>query len=412
MSTEFRTGTGRRVPSARGDAGVSAGRPQASPAATQDERRAALAHEREYWERPLHKRWSHGPAARRRSGCTSRTATRWCGCAWRTSSVRTGLPPARKQPAPTQSGRSSRRGDLQCPPTCTAGYHRLHPNRRRNHGTAVVPPLGPPPGRASLATALQRRRNIPGGIGSLTDLTDLAVWSAARLAAPGSSGEPVARGRAEQAPWSPRRICPHLAALRQSIYLRIGPIPRYAFLRSGHRWARHARNNRQAHRKKRDQRGAVWKTKRAALSAGFTRVKRSAGRELAYTATPAGRDAASTISPPHGACWRRAHGPDWRTTGRHRCSTPGNAAVARFAAAPRRYRFPPLAAMAVDEQLTGAQAVRRASGMALGIMHDLAVGVSQRARLGVAGCWPSLSAPAPPDEFNQLGGTGASRRGG
>ncbi|MGK2349763.1 4-alpha-glucanotransferase [Actinomyces sp. W5033] len=60
----------------------------------------------------------------------------------------------------------------------------------------------------------------------------------------------------------------------------------------------------------------------------------------------------------------------------------------------------------VDEQLERAQAVARASGMALGIMDDLAVGVHPRG----ADVWsdPQAFAPrvcvgAPPDMYNQLG---------
>ena len=69
----------------------------------------------------------------------------------------------------------------------------------------------------------------------------------------------------------------------------------------------------------------------------------------------------------------------------------------------------------LEQQLAGVQHDARTAGMSLGVVHDLAVGVHPHG----ADAWGlgdalarGVTVGAPPDQFNQLGRTGASRRGG
>jgi 4-alpha-glucanotransferase len=151
-------------------------------------------------------------------------------------------------------------------------------------------------------------------------------------------------------------------------------------------------------------RDAAWKVKRTALKELY-RIKRSAGRELAYAAyrSRTGRrldDFAvwCALAEKHGADWR-----SWPVQFRH----PDNPAVRKFAEKRRgSVDFHRWLQWQLDDQLTATQATATQTGMALGVMHDLAVGVDP----GGADAWAlqdvlatGVSAGAPPDEFNQLG---------
>ena len=152
-------------------------------------------------------------------------------------------------------------------------------------------------------------------------------------------------------------------------------------------------------------RDAAWKAKRRALKL-VHRVKRSAGRELAYAAFRAREGAALEAFATWCALAERL---------RRRL-----ARVARVVAPPRRptgvadfverhstaVDFHRWMQWQLDEQLAGAQSAATRAGMALGIMADLAVGVHPDG----ADAWAlqdvlalGVTAGAPPDEYNQLG---------
>ena len=162
------------------------------PAATEYRRTAALAeHDRRHWSRSL------PPVIVGRSGSTSAfwvhvthgDPVRW----WirlEDGSVRMGLRQLENNRAPYDlDGRMIGEATFELPADLPLGYHELHLQQGTSDigSPIVVSPasLEPPAGRTwGLATQLysvQSKRSW--GIGDLTDLTDLAVWSAARYAA-------------------------------------------------------------------------------------------------------------------------------------------------------------------------------------------------------------------------------------
>ncbi|MHA3021351.1 4-alpha-glucanotransferase [Mycobacterium sp. BMJ-28] len=412
VSTEFLDWTGRRLPVPEQTL-VSVLAALGVPAATDDERRAALrAHDREYWERTL------PPTVVGRSGSTS---TFWVHVThgepvglWlrlEDGSVRTGVRQLENNRPPYDlDGRLVGEATFELPADLPPGYHRLHvQDGGRDRSTLVIVSPGtlrPPPGRHwGLATQLYSVTSEQSwGIGDLTDLTDLAVWSAARHGADFILVNPL-HAAAPVAPMEPSPYLPTSRRFVNPIYLRIEAIAEYAMLRKRAPLGKaRAELAARARRKKRIDRDAAWKAKRAALTQ-VHRVKRSAGRELAYAAYVAreGSDLDDfatwcALAERYGADW---HG--WPESLQH----PRNPAVAEFAAAhPAEVDFHRWLQWLLDDQLTAAQATAGQAGMALGIMHDLAVGVDPNG----ADAWAlqdvlalGVTAGAPPDEFNQLG---------
>jgi 4-alpha-glucanotransferase len=383
------------------------------PAATEDGRVTALTdHDRDYWSRSL------PPVVVSRSGATSPfwvhvthgdPARLWIRL--EDGSVRTGLRQLENNTAPYDlDGRLVGEASFELPADLPLGYHELHLQLGTSDISApiVVSPasLEPPAGRAwGLATQLYSVRSQSSwGVGDLTDLTDLAVWSATRHGA----GYILVNPLHAAAPSPPMEPSPYLPTSRRFVnplYLRVEVIPEFAYVT--HRGRIHkARENAQA-RAKRSRlvdRDSVWKFKRAALQT-VHREKRSAGRTLAYDAycerQGSSLDDFATwcaLAEKHGNDWH-----DWPEDLRH----PASPAVAAFAADhPDDVDFHRWLQWQLDEQLTAAQATSLAAGMGLGIMHDLAVGVDPNG----ADAWAlqdvlalGVTAGAPPDEFNQLG---------
>jgi 4-alpha-glucanotransferase len=244
------------------------------------------------------------------------------------------------------------------------------------------------------------------GHGDLHDLAELAAWSARDLGAgfvlvnPLHAAEPLP-------PVSPSPYLPMTRRFTSPLYLRIEDIPEYADLTDDQRTqidklaAPLRACNATSDLIDRD---AVWTAKRAALEiiyavppsgrrrAGFRRFREQAGSDLA-----------------HWAAWcalAELHGPDWRTW-------PDEARSLRFSKEEiSGGRTCPAADFhawlqwLADEQLASAQRAALAAGMAIGVIHDLAVG----AHPGGADAWThrdkivgGMSVGAPPDGFNQLG---------
>jgi 4-alpha-glucanotransferase len=245
------------------------------------------------------------------------------------------------------------------------------------------------------------------GVGDLTDLTDLAVWSASRhgadyvlvnpLHAAGFSGP---TGRMEPSPYLPtsRRFF-------NPLYLRVEAIPEFAGLIK-HGRVRRLRSDVQERASQLDaiDRDSAWAAKRAALKL-LHGVPRSAGRELAYVAflNREGRaldDFATwfALAEEYGGDWH-----SWPKSLQH----PAASGVAKFVRKHQEtvdlHRW---MQWQLDEQLAAAQSQAIRAGMSLGIMHDLAVGAHPNG----ADAWAlqdvmalGVTAGAPPDEFNQLG---------
>jgi len=244
------------------------------------------------------------------------------------------------------------------------------------------------------------------GIGDLTDLTDLAVWSAAELGAdyvlvnPLHAAEPLA-------PLEPSPYLPSSRRFFNPIYLRVERIPEYAALPVAERDAVDqlvAQLRPWLTPQDPVDRNASWTAKRAALRIVHA-APRSAGRELDLAAYRRREgDALHDF-----AVWNvlaEDHGNDVRAwpDELRRHDSPAVAAFAELHA--DRVDFECWLQWVLDEQLQQTQAKAESAGMSLGVMHDLAVGVHP----GGADAWrlqdvyaQGVQVGAPPDPYNQLG---------
>ncbi|MCV7442807.1 4-alpha-glucanotransferase [Mycobacterium paraense] len=296
------------------------------------------------------------------------------------------------------------------------GYHRVHLRSGDSETSTalIVTPdwLGLPEqlgarrawGLAAQLYSVRSRQSW--GVGDLTDLTDLAVWSASRHGADYVLINPVhAAGFGPSGRMEPSPYLPTSRRYVNPIYLRVEAIPEYADLTKRGR-VRRLRSDvqRRAARLDAIDRDGAWAAKREALKL-LHEVPRSAGRELAYAAfrDREGRaleDFATwcALAEEYGGDWHR-----WPDSLRH----PDAAGVAGFA---ERHSdavdFHRWLQWQLDEQLASAQSQAIRAGMALGVMGDLAVGVHPDG----ADAWAlqdamalGVTAGAPPDEFNQLG---------
>lgn len=386
-------------------------------AATEQGRSEAIAaHDRDYWARSL------PPSIVGRHGTTTPfwvhvthgdPARLWMRL--EDGSVRTGLHQLENNRLPFDlDGRLVGEASFELPADLPIGYHRLHMQVGPSDictPVIVAPATLETPARLGagrawgLATQLYSVRSTKSwGIGDLTDLTDLAVWSAAEHGA----GFILVNPLHAAAPIAPMEPSPYLPTSRRyvnPIYLRVEAIQEFAYLRHRGR-LRKAREQLQAYADRCDRidRDRAWKVKRAALESVYL-VDFSAGREIAYAAYRAreGRsldDFATwcVLAEHHGADWHQ-----WPTELRH----PRSEAVAAFAADhAAEVDFHCWLQFVLDEQLADAQTTAVQAGMELGIMGDLAVGVDPDG----ADAWAlqdvlalGVTAGAPPDEFNQLG---------
>ncbi|HJR24066.1 MAG TPA: 4-alpha-glucanotransferase, partial [Acidimicrobiales bacterium] len=211
-------------------------------------------------------------------------------------------------------------------------------------------------------------------------------------------------------PVAPMEPSPYLPTSRRffnPLYLRVERIPEYADLAGPDRTrVRRLRTGLASRLKGVDaiDRNASWKAKRAALRVVHG-VPRTAGREADYQA----------FRNRHGdglvdfATWNvlaELHGNDYRSWPEE-LQDPGSDEVFAFRQAHEaEVDFHMWLQWVVDEQLQLAQAKAVGAGMALGVMHDLAVGIHP----GGADAWRGKAAyardvqvGAPPDAYNQIG---------
>ena len=244
------------------------------------------------------------------------------------------------------------------------------------------------------------------GMGDLHDLSTLANWSGGELGAgfvlinPLHAASPVP-------PMSPSPYLPVTRRFANPIYLRVEDIPEFGRLSTAVRarimqLAQQLRQlNSTADLLDRD---AVWGAKRTSLEAvyqaGFDTTRRAALDAYVAAQGSGLRDFATWCA----IC--DTHGQDpalWPGELTH----PGTDAVTAF-----RHEhedgvdFHRWMQWLVDEQLAATQAGARAAGMAIGIMHDLAVGVHPSG----ADAWAlqdvlvgGIGVGAPPDMYNQMG---------
>ncbi|OBF79503.1 4-alpha-glucanotransferase [Mycobacterium sp. 852002-51163_SCH5372311] len=386
-------------------------------AGTEEERNAALvAHLRTYWARPM-------PATIvARSGAQARfwvhvthglPADVWLHL--EDGSVRHEVQQVDNFTPPFDlDGRPVGEASFVLPSDLPLGYHRVHLRSGDSETSTalIVTPdwLGLPERLGArrawgLATQLYSVRSRQSwGVGDLTDLADLAVWSAARHGADYLLVNPLHAATLTR-PMEPSPYLPTSRRFVNPLYLRVEAIPEFADLPRRGR-VRRLRSEVQQRAAELDaiDRDTAWAAKRAALELLY-RVPRSAGRELAYAAfrEREGRaldDFATwcALAQKYGGDWHQ-----WPETVRHPASDGVAAFVKKNADAIDFHRW---LQWQLDEQLAAAQSLSVRAGMALGIMHDLAVGVHPSG----ADAWAlqdvlalGVTAGAPPDEFNQLG---------
>lgn len=301
------------------------------------------------------------------------------------------------------------------PDNLPLGYHRLQLTvpGRTSEATLVVSPhfLGFPSAMGDrrvwgYATQLYSVRSRDSwGVGDLQDLADLSTWAATQhfahyvLVNPLHAAEP-------KPPLEPSPYLPTSRRYVNPLYLRPESVPEYARL---------SEKKRERIRKLREgllrelkadriERDPVWRAKLAALrivfDEGLSEVRRMArddfarreGRPLMQFATWC------ALVGEHGMNWR-----EWPAE----FQRPSSPAVAAFAATHATdIDFFVWLQWVADNQLRNAQSAARDAGMRLGIMNDLAVGVSRES----AEAWTLgdafaqfVSVGAPPDHYNQLG---------
>ncbi|WP_422746675.1 4-alpha-glucanotransferase [Mycobacterium sp. WMMD1722] len=387
------------------------------PAGDEDERTAALtADRRRHWQRSL-----PPTIVARRGSATPFWVHVTHGDAVDLSvqledgSIRTGLRQLTNDTPPFDlDGRLVGEASFELPADLPLGYHRV---RLRVGSFETDTALIVTPDRLALPPRLGERRSWglstqlysvrsrdSWGVGDLTDLTDLAVWSATRHGAGFILVNPL-HAAVPTAPMEPSPYLPTSRRYVNPLYLRPEAVAEFAGLR--HRGKlRRLRTEVQSRAARKDlvDRDAAWRAKRAALEAVY-RVERSAGRELAY----AGYRHREGRSLDDFAVWcalADRHGNDWHAWPQD-LQHPASPAVAAFAAKRADdVDFHRWLQWQLDDQLTRAHATALGAGMDLGVLHDLAVGVDPDG----ADAWAlqdvlalGVTAGAPPDEFNQLG---------
>lgn len=285
------------------------------------------------------------------------------------------------------------------------------PDRTASAPLVITPERLPDPptrpgrdrGWGLMAQIYSVRSRASWGMGDFADLGDLAAVAGARgadflLVNPLHAAEVT----------SPIEPSPYLPATRRflaPLYLRPEDIREYAYLSAAGRAAIEAARaavaaaDDDADRIDRD---AVWAAKRTALEAIFA-VPRSPGRaaELAAFSAAGGQPLQDFAL--------------WCALEEHFAGTvrPDEAWDIRSALVARlrtelagRVAFHVWLQWVADEQARGAQAAATASGMAIGVMHDLAVGVHTKG----SDAWslhdmyaPGITVGAPPDMYNQQG---------
>ncbi|MFG2892827.1 4-alpha-glucanotransferase [Streptomyces sp. NPDC048248] len=297
------------------------------------------------------------------------------------------------------------------------GIHTLHahtPDGRAAGARLIVAPdrVPAPPGRShglmvQLYSLLSRRS---WGMGDLGDLADLAAWSGRSLGTGFVQLNPL-HAAVPGPPTDPSPYRPSSRRFPDPVHLRIEHIPEYAHLQGAARLRAHDLAGRAAalradvlDRGALIDRDAVWELKKEALEL-LWEVPLTPGRRAAYCDFLAEQGQALDDH----ATWcafAERHGPDWRAWPAA-LRDPRSAATARLRTQLLdRVDFHCRLAWLTDQQLAAAQRAARESGMGVGLVHDLAVGVHPSG----ADTWAQqdafaagMSIGAPPDAFNARG---------
>ncbi|GLZ13596.1 4-alpha-glucanotransferase [Actinomadura sp. NBRC 104425] len=294
------------------------------------------------------------------------------------------------------------------PPDTPLGWHRVRAHRGAQEQDAallVAPDRLRTPERVWGFTAqlYSVRSRASWGMGDLHDLAQLAAWSGRELDAGFILVNPL-HATEPAPPISPSPYSPMSRRFAGPLYLRVEDVPEYRELPADDRENIAALAAPLRLDGPLIDRDAVWTAKRRALEILY-RACRTPARRRAYE-TYLEREGAALTAFATWCALAEEHGNDWRRWP-SALQDAGGTAVAREAErlAPR-VDFHAWLQWQLDEQLTAAQRAATDAGMPIGIMHDLAVGVTHSS----ADAWvyrdvfaEGMSVGAPPDEFNQRG---------
>ena len=231
------------------------------------------------------------------------------------------------------------------------------------------------------------------GMGDYADLAELARWSAGQ-----GAGLLLVNPLHAVAPVAPLQNSPYFPSSRRfssPLYLRPELLPEYAAAPAEVRERVEALAAAVPVRERID-RDEMWAAKSAALELLFAHVQPRAEAESSAALDDFGLWCA--LAEQHGADWRR-----WPQELQDPRSAAVDSARSELAA---RVAFHRWLQHCCAEQLNAAQRAATESGMSVGVVHDLAVGVDP----GGADAWAlqrelatGFSVGAPPDSFNQQG---------
>ncbi|MFI8965631.1 4-alpha-glucanotransferase [Streptomyces sp. NPDC053493] len=326
-----------------------------------------------------------------------------------------GLPPGTRLTVTTEDGRTVTGLD---PRGLPLGVHRFAadaPDGRRSTGTLIVAPARvPTPGRRVFGLLVQLYSLLSGrswGMGDLGDLRELADWAGRTHGAGFVQVNPL-HVAVPGAPTDPSPYRPSSRRFPDPVHLRVEDVPEYAHVDPARREELDRILADAAEQRERVlgkgaliDRDAVWDAKRRALELVHT-VELAPGRRAAYRDFLAERGQAledhatyQALAERHGHQWRRWPEPLREPRG-------AEAAVRADAELAARVDFHCRLAWLTDRQLADAARAAREAGMAVGIVHDLAVGVHPdgsdawaQQHVFAAG----MSVGAPPDAFNARG---------
>nr|WP_253182089.1 4-alpha-glucanotransferase [Cellulosimicrobium cellulans] len=314
----------------------------------------------------------------------------------------------------TVDGRLVGRATFEVPADLPLGWHDLHATSEGSQAraTLVVTPqrLELPPAVAErpawgfMAQLYSVRSRASWGVGDLADLADLA-WLAAHeagadfvLVNPLHAAEP-------RTPMTPSPYLPTSRRFVNPLYIRVEDIRETAYLSAADRslveWAFDPVRALSTDPGPVD-RDASWEAKKAALEVVFT-APRSTARQASFEAFRAEQGQGLEDFATWCALVDHYGDRDW-PPGAQDPSSPVVAALREQLS--DRVEFYCWLQWVADEQLRVAQRTAREAGMAVGIMHDLAVGVHPEgadvwANRGVLAT--GVSVGAPPDMYNQQG---------
>lgn len=302
------------------------------------------------------------------------------------------------------------------PPDLPLGWHQLRarfPEGETARPLVITPPrLDLPPvmqdGRAwGFMTQLYSvRSQYSWGLGDIADLAELASWSSRDhgadfvLVNPLHAAEPIA----------PMESSPYLPATRRfvnPIYLRVEDIREVAYMPSTDRalieWQAEAMRGLNGDPGELDRDG-VWEAKRAALETVFAQP-RSRSRQASFEAF-CDREGIGLLDYATWCALAERYGLPMSTWPAHALDARSRDVAQLREELAERVQFHMWLQWCLDEQLAATQRLALESGMGIGIVHDLAVGVHPDG----ADAWAladvlagDVSVGAPPDAFNQQG---------